>query len=352
MTWLVDEERALRGYTVEWVAPGETLASRRHTLYQVTHDRTAGAVAAPVPMVRLAAPMWKRCASRLRPIQRLLRHMVYNVVKLDDESLFITFAKGVGVARGGQYRDLAGLVRPCRVLRGAVAADPMGRVYFGEYLTNAQRDRMRIYRYTPGAARVEIVHEFPSGAVRHIHGIYRDPFGDALWCVTGDVGDECRMLYSTDGFTTLAELGAGDESWRCVSLQFRREHIYYATDAEFEHNRLYRVERASGRRDVVGALDGPVYYSCARGDDLFFAVTVELCPSQVGRSATLWHLDREDQLNRIAGFEKDAWPVSYFLPGTIHFPCGPGVADEFFVQTVALHGVDGRTFRVYRNGKE
>jgi hypothetical protein len=370
MTWLVEEERALRGYAVEWVDADEILVSRANAIYRV--DRRAapsagetavaphiartrpvhgppGATVPLEPIVQIAAPTWRNLACAVRPVQRLLRHMVYNVVKLSDGALFITFAKSVGVARRGEYRPLAGLERPCRVLRGGVASAGDGSVFFGEYLTNARRDPIRIYRYAPGAGQLEVVHEFAAGVVRHIHGIYCDPFSDELWCLTGDFGAECRMLISNDGFATFREFGAGDESWRSVSVQFTKQHIYYATDAEFETNRLYRVDRTSGERQVLGQLDGPVYYSCARGDELFFAVTAELCPSQVGRAASLWHVDAEGRLSKLVSFEKDPWPVSFFLPGTIHFPCGPEVAEELFFQTVALRGVDGHTFRLYRD---
>lgn len=372
MRWLVEEESGLRGYAVEWVDADEILVSRRNTIYRIdrgalqrtgstTQEHGAraprahpvggslGAAPALEPVVQVAAPAWKRLVSSVRPVQRLLRHMVYNVVKLANGDLFITFAKSVGVARRGKYRALAGLTRPCRVLRGGVASDRDGVLYFGEYLTNARREPMRIYRYNPASGVLDVAHEFAAGTVRHVHGIYSDPYSGELWCLTGDFGSECRMLSSKDGFATHEEFGAGDESWRCVSVQFTKEHVYYATDAEITNNRLYRAERRSGERHVLGELDGPVYYSCARGDALFFAVTAELCPSQRGRSASLWHVDAEGRLNKLVAFEKDVWPVSFFLPGTIHFPNGPEVAEELFFQTVALRGVDGRTFRVYRD---
>jgi hypothetical protein len=234
------------------------------------------------------------------------------------------------------------------VLRGGVAVDHDGSAYFGEYLTNPQRTPMRIYRYRPGAAGLEIVHTFAAGEIRHVHGIYRDPVDDALWCLTGDFGAECSILRTRDGFRSLEKVGGGDESWRCVSLRFTRDHIYYATDAEFERNRLYRLERATGRRDVCGELDGPTYYTQACGDDLFFGVTAELCPSQVGRAASLWHLDAAGKLECLGRFDKDRWPVGLFLPGTLHFPSGASRRDEFYFHALGLQGIDNRTFRVRR----
>ena len=338
--WTVTREPALDGYTVEWAEPGELLLSRRDRLY-----RTDGVGAPMVDLGGFPAPAWKAGISRIRAVQRLLRFLFYNVLKLPDGSIFATFDKRVGSFRDGRFEPVGGMQRPCRVLRSACALSDDGCVYFGEYFGNPGREAVHIYRYRPGAERVEVVHRFPETAVRHVHGIYRDPHTETLWCLTGDEGGECRFSTSRDGFHSVETYGSGDESWRCVSALFTEDGIYYGTDAEFEVNHLYRIDRRSGRRDILGELDGPVYYSQALGDDLFFAVTAELCPSQVGRSATLWHVDSEDRLSRVESFPKDPLSVKYFLPGTLHFARGPGLGDRLYVHAVGVRG-DNRTFVV------
>ena len=340
MTWTVTEEPRLRGYAVEWLDADTMLLSRRNQLYG------ARGAQPPQPVGRIPVPWWEGLASRVRLAQRLLRAMVYNAVPLADGTLFVTYGKRVGRLRSGRYAELPGLVLPCRVLRGGVAQDRDGNLYFGAYLTNRARHAMHVYRYVPGAPSVEVVHEFPAGDIRHVHGVHRDPYDDALWCLTGDFGAECRVLRTRDGFATLETVGGGDESWRCVSLLFTPQHVYYATDAEFERNRLYRLDRLTGQRDSLGELDGPTYYAHAHGDQMFFGITAELCPSQVGRQASLWRLDPAGALERLAAFEKDRWPVSLFLPGMLHFPAGPGRRDEVLIQAVGLQGADNRTFRV------
>jgi hypothetical protein len=133
-----------------------------------------------------------------------------------------------------------------------------------------------------------------------------------------------------------------------VSLAFTERAIYYATDSEFRTNQIYRIERTTGERRLLGEIDGPVYVGKAIGEDVFFAVTAELCPSQVGRSATLWHVDASDRLSRCAAFDKDALHVVVFMVGTLHLARGPGFPDRFFMHGVALRGADNRTFVVRR----
>jgi len=331
-------EEALGRTTVEWAEPGRFLLSQRHELFESGDLRP--------PFRRLGAfpaPAWKRAASVLRLGQRALRFMYWNVLPLQDGSIFLTFAKSIGLYRHGAIATLGGLERPCRILRRGAALAADGTVYFGEYLLNPERGAMRVYRYAPGDDRVEIAHVFPAGAVRHIHGIFADPYEGGLWCLTGDVGAECRILRTMDGFRTLDTIGSGDETWRSVSILFSPDAIYYAMDAEFTQNYIYRIDRKSGERTRLTAVDGPVYYSHTAGNDHYFAVTAELCPSQKGRAAELWRVRDDGSCKRVLTLEKDRYSVKYFMPGTIDFPRGPGLPDKLLFRATALAG-DNRTF--------
>jgi hypothetical protein len=341
--WQISEERCLDGYTVEWEEPGELILSRRNMLF-----RTMGAGA---PIERLATfpmPASRALPARLRLIQRLLRFEFYNVLKLPDSSYFLSFGRTVAVLRDGRVRPVHGVDPRARLLRGACAVSAAGDVYFGEYAGNPSRDPVRIYRLPAGSETVKVAHTFRAGEVRHVHGIYADPHGGALWCVTGDRPTECRILFSHDGFRTIEVAGAGDETWRTVSLQFTADAVYFGMDAEFRTNHLYRLDRASLERRKLTAVEGPVYYSAKRGADLFFAVTAELCPSQTEPVASIWHVAADDTCRRIVVLQKDALPVRYFLPGTIQFPAGPGTPGTLLFRGLALRGADQRVLRIRR----
>lgn len=339
--WGVDEKPALRGFTVEWAEPGDFILSRGNRLY-----RSAALTGPFEEFASFPVPAWKAAAGRFRLPQRLLRHLFYNVLKLPGDELFLTFGKQIGVYRDGEMKTLAGMDRPCRVLRAACALDAHGDVYFGEYVPNTERGPIHIYRYQAGADSVEIVYTFESSAIRHVHGIYRDPFDGSLWCLTGDADSESRILRSDDGFKTVETIGTGDETWRAVSLQFTGEGIYYGMDAEFRSNHIFRIDRVTGERDDLGEVDGPVYYSHSIGSDLFFAVTAELCPSQIGNSATIWHVDTNGNLSKVVSYAKDAFDRRFFMHGTIHFSRGPGIPGEMLFHAVGLKNADNRSFRL------
>ena len=338
MTWTVEEIPELRGYCVEWAEPGNLYLSRRNEIF---HSETL-----TPPFTKIAtidAPGWKSLVSRSRIAQRLLRFMVLNVVPLGDGSIFVVFDKEVGIIKDHRYEKLQGLERPCRVLRGGCAVDDKGDVYFGEYLANTERGPVHVYRYMPGETRVEVVHTFAGGEIRHVHGMYFDGFRRSLWCLTGDDERECNFFRTADGFKNVETVGGGDESWRAVSVLFSEKSLFYGTDAEFRDHNIYELDRASGERRSLGTVNGTVFYSKAMNGDLFFTTTAENAPSQIENVAALW-LVANGECRQLAEFKKDMWHTSLFQFGTIHFPYA-NLTDELYFHLVAVEG-DNRTYRV------
>lgn len=342
MQWTIENVPELRGYAVEWAEAGNYYLSRRNELFHSENLKP--------PFKRIAvadAPFWKSLASRFRLPQRVLRFMFTNVVPLANGDVFVTFDKSVGIVRDGKYQALKGMNRPFRVLRYGAAANRSGDLFFGEYIDNAARGEMRIFRYTPGDDSLKIAYTFAPKTIRHIHGIYFDEFSDSLFCLTGDDDKECCFWQSFDDFETVNVVGEGDETWRAVSVVFKKDAFFYGMDAEFRANHIYKVRRETLERKSLGEVNGTVFYSKQIGDDLFFTTTAENAPSQTENVAALWHVDREDNLTRLVSFKKDRWHPGLFMFGTIHFPYVNRSADELYFQLVGVEE-DNRTFRVKR----
>ena len=331
--WHAEPVAQLKGFTIEWAEPDDYILSRRDVLFH-----SPDLVPPFTPIGRFPLGMLPRLGSRVDPVRRALRASYYNVLRVAENRIVVTFDRSVAALSDGRMRLIEGIDRPFRVLRGASALTSDGSVWMGEYVRTREPTPVRIYRLPSDGKRLEVVHTFPADFARHVHGVYVDPLDESLWCLTGDAGDHCKILRSADGVEPFTSVGSGDESWRAVSIQFRDDAVYYATDAEYAANALYRIDRRTGTRDEVARIDGPVYYSHRVGDDLFFAVSAELCPSQVGRSATLLHLDAGDRLTTVASFTKDFWPVHQFQPGTLSFPRGRGTGSGFFFSAVAVTG--------------
>jgi len=338
--WKAQPAPELSGFTVEWAEQDDYILSRGGSLYHAHQLKPPFAEVGRLPL----APHL-RIGSRVDPLRRALRLSYYNVVRLAGDLLFATFNHSMLLITPERTTPITGLGRPFRVLRHGCAVAADGSVWFGEYVRESGSTPLRIYRLPFGSQQAEVVHVFPAGFARHIHGVYVDPFDQSLWCLTGDSPEESKILRSSDGFEAFTTIGSGEKSWCAVSLQFRSDGIYYASDYPYRENRIYRIERGSFTRTPIAPLDGPVYYSHRVGDDLFFAVTAETGPKERNGRASIWHLDRTDRCTLVASYSKDRWPVQHFLPGTISFPRGSGEAGGFYFSGVGLSEVRRITYR-------
>jgi len=345
--WVIERVPELSGFTVEWADSTGYLLSRGSTLYAASRPLP--------PFVELGRPPGLstplRLAARFQVSRRALRLLYYNVVRLDEDRVFATFNREpIIVTPDGSVR-VGGFDRSFRVLRNACGVGADGSVWFGEYVIESGPTALRIYRLRPGQDRAEVVEVLPPGFARHVHGVYVDPFDQSIWCLTGDTPEESKVLRCAHGSSTFEPVGEGDKSWCAVSLQFRADGIYYASDAPFRENWIHRIDRDSHERVPVALLDGPVYYSHRVGDDLFFAVTAETGPGGRNGLVTLWHLDADCRCSLVTSFRKDRWPIGGFLPGTLSFPGGSGVGGSFYFSGVGLAGFPGTTFRCTRAGQ-
>jgi hypothetical protein len=332
------------GFVPEWMGNGgEVWLSNKNLLY-----RAASRGAPPRPAGRVALNAVETAASFSAHMRRLLRLAYYNVVPRPDGTVFATFGKQLVVlGMDGSATLVQGLQKPFRVLRGGCAMTPNGDIFFGEYFANMQRDQpVNVYRLPHGGKRAEIVKVFAVGEIRHVHSVRYDPFREALWLCAGDWPRECRILRTTDGFGSVESVGAGDETWRAIQPIFLARGVFYATDAEFDPNAIYRLDRASGGRDRIASTDGPSYYGGQIGDAVLFATTAELCPSQQERESVLWAVVNGDA-SPVARWRKDLFGfkpmVPLFQPGHVLFPSG-AVADYIPFTGLGLLGLDGQMF--------
>lgn len=235
------------------------------------------------------------------------------------------------------------------VLHGGICEDSEGWSYIGEYFMNPARSPVRIWRVDPGLDSWQIAHTFPAGEIRHIHGIYRDPFDEqALWVTTGDRDGECYFFRTRDRFQSLERIGAGEQAWRAVRLFFTPEHICWLTDSQLETNHAYRMERVSGRVEQGAALGAPAWYGTRTSDGLHVAfTTVEPGPAVVRTSAAVLVSADAFHWQEVHNFRKDSWrPMKLFKYGVISCPIGPMKLSDLLISGEGLRGLDGVSARL------
>lgn len=233
------------------------------------------------------------------------------------------------------------------VLHGSITEDEQGNIYFGEYFMNPQRGAVVIWRVNADLSAWAPACQLPG--IRHVHGIYPDPFDKgAFWVTVGDFAGECFLLRTRDNFKTIEKIGDGSQIWRAVNLFFTREHICWLTDSNLESNHACRMERKSGKLEVGQQIDCSAWYGCTTKEGLHIGfTTVEQGPAIMSSESSFLVSEDAFHWQKIHGFKKDFWrPVKVFKYGVIACPSGEMSMKEMYISGEGLVGLDGVSMQV------
>jgi hypothetical protein len=290
---------------------------------------------------------WHRWFLRSRIGRRLLRLDMASAVLNNDRSGIILLYQGCIYFYDLQARQVlpTGKLRQCRnVLAGGIAVTAHG-IYFGEYGENPARERVPIWRSLDGGRSWNVGYEFPAGSIRHIHGVYADPYTDRLWVTTGDLKGECYLIETDPMLGVMKYHGDGSQQWRAVHILFDKDKIFWVMDSELETSYLQMFDRASGSLERLRDFPGPAWYA-KRLDDGWSVIqtTREVGPGVCTDSSHLLISRDLIEWHEVARFRKDWWPMPYFKFGVITFADGPQISTDFCFFCQALVGVDGQSF--------
>ena len=161
---------------------------------------------------------WRRQLSVMNGLTaRLFRDSFHALAVLPSGGLVAAVPGAIVTLRRGETE----FGRTHSILRGTrplhITAVPDGTIYWGEYFDNSARDEVHVYASTDAGATWSVAYTFPKGAIRHIHNIVHDPWGNYLWVLTGDYGDECRILRATCDFSRVEAVLQGRQQTRAVA---------------------------------------------------------------------------------------------------------------------------------------
>ncbi len=235
-----------------------------------------------------------------------------------------------------------------RITRGTrplhITAVPGGAIYWGEYFDNASRDVVHIYGSQDGGSTWSVAYTFAKGAIRHVHNIVHDPWANCLWVLTGDYGDECRILRAACDFSRVETVLQGKQQARAVAAIPTEQGLYFSSDTPLESNFIYCVDRNDtiSQRSVLSSSS---IYGCRVGSNLFFSTMVE--PSDVNRdpSVRVYHanLPEAEVWKPVLEWPKDFWSMKYFQYGNAFFPDGNNATSCLALTTVAVRTDDMAT---------
>ena len=238
-----------------------------------------------------------------------------------------------------EFRRTHAITRGTRPLH--ITAVPGASIYWGEYFDNPARDQVHIYASTDGGETWAIVYTFAKGAIRHIHNIVHDPWENCLWVLTGDHGDECRLLRAACDLSAVETVLQGKQQARAVAAVPTESGLLFSTDTPLEQNFIYRLDRA-GNLSQLASISSSSICGCHVGSHVFFSTMVE--PSEVNRdrSVRIYVADMNQPTlwQPLLSWQKDRWPMRFFQYGNAFFPDGQNTTNVLAVTTIAVQPDD------------
>lgn len=290
------------------------------------------------PVASIPVAFLDRLSCVIRPLARLRRRMIHNVMPHDDRIVVMAYGRIWCFWRDGR---LAGSPVPIEGSRPlALCSSPFG-LFYGEYRNNAERAPIRLFNSEDGL-RWRVAHTFEH--VRHIHSVFYDHYSGALWVATGDADQEAAIWRSEDGFRTAERVVHGSQQTRAIAMLFAAESIYFGSDTPNEANHLYRYDRVSGNLEQLAGVAGSVFHCSRVGRWLLFSSAVEPSSVNLSRQAMLYASPDGSEWKVLATHNKDCWPPRLFQYGQLVLPSGENDTGCYWYSTM---GVD-RDYRIFR----
>ncbi|MFP4643764.1 MAG: hypothetical protein ACLFM0_05375 [Spirochaetales bacterium] len=311
--------------------PGRVLYADGPVLYRAKGAALLRSEDAGQHWEKLRKPPWSGSSYLLAgvpAVARLLRLGIHSLVAGESAALVIA-NRHTYLLENGHITSIGPLVgsRPLAVVAHNES------FYYGEYRSNRQRSPVHVWKYASNGDGWRPVWQFNN--VRHIHGVFHDPYSDQLWVTTGDRNDEAAIWRTDDCFGSLERVVGGAQWCRAVQLLFTRDHVYFGSDTPLEKNYIYRMNRDGGGVERLAAVGSSVFYGCRVGNDLFFSTAVE--PSSVNTTgyAQVWHSPDGNQWDTVMSFKSDPLPSKYFQYAQVLFPTGPGDNEHVYLTPFA-----------------
>ncbi len=210
-----------------------------------------------------------------------------------------------------------------------------GYLFWGEYFDNPKRDEVSIYVSTDYALSWRVAYTFKKNSIRHVHGVFCDPYDDRIWVTTGDENSESAIWITDDHFKTLKKVIGDSQQSRALQLIFTEDYVYFGTDTPYEKNHIYRINKNTFKIGKLVSVESSVYWGCKVGTHLFFSTVVEPSSINLCDFACIWGSQDGKYWQRITQYKKDSWSMKYFQVGQICFPQGNNNTDYLFYTPVA-----------------
>jgi hypothetical protein len=285
---------------------------------------------------------WRNVSSASRLGFRLFRDGFHALNVLPTQHLIAAVPKAIITLAPGetQFRISHRVLRGTRPLH--IASTPDGRLYWGEYFDNPQRDEVHVYASNDCGNHWNVAYTFPKGAIRHIHNIVYDEWENCLWVLTGDNGGECRILKTSCDFRNIETVLSGNQQVRAAAFVPTQEALFFSSDTPFESNGIYCLDRHGNVRKLAGISSSSVH-GCRVSDAVFFSTMIEPTNVNQDQDARLYASVDGESWHNLLAWQKDIWPKRLFQFGNVLLPDGRNTGNILALTTVAVKNDDLQT---------
>ena len=334
LTWMGDVLCASRGYELL-----RTRISPSQIANQIPFDTQPWEAVASFHPAR-----WRRFTARTNLSSRLVRDGFHALTVLPSQAMVAAVPGAIITLRPNenQFEVTHRITRGTRPLH--ITAIPSGTVFWGEYFDNAFRDEVHVYASTDAGATWSVAYTFPEGAIRHVHNIVHDPWGKCLWLLTGDYGDECRIVRASYDFRQIDIVLQGNQQARAVACVPAENGLYFSSDTPLEANYIYHLARQEmdrqGELSQLAPISSSSIYGCRVGRDVFFSTMVEPSTRNPDRFVRIFSARDGRDWRPLLAWKKDRWPMRLFQYGNAFLPDGENNTPYLAVTTIAVESDD------------
>ena len=318
---------------VNYCEPDRLIYSHGKTVYEYKDGKS-------YKIISLHKNIFDHFCSRFSLYQRLTRSHIHHVIPVNRHNLLAFVSGKIFLIDATQKRIIhtSGISgsQPLQIARSG------DTIYYGEYIRSSNKPPINLLRANPPYKKWEIVKTFND--IRHIHGVFHDPFTQSLWITTGDEDAESRIMRLNESTYEVMDSVGGSQTFRAVTLLFTKDYVYYGTDTPFEKNYIYRINRQNMQTERLTEVGGPVFYGTKVEDKLIFSTAWEPAKYSQSDRFELWESDDGDRWRLMKTFKKDFWHNKLFRYGMIFFPSGPGDGKYLWFTTMATKD----EFKVFR----
>ena len=185
----------------------------------------------------------------------------------------------------------------------------------------------------------QIAYSFPKNSIRHIHNIIYDRWGNYFWVLTGDVGEECRVLRASLDWKHVETVMSGNQQARAVAAVPTADGLYFASDTPLEQNYIYKLDRQN-KLTRLAEINASVLCGCAVRDAVFFTTMIEPSAVNLDGNVALYGSGDGSHWIQLQSWKKDSWSMKFFQYGNAFLPTGNNTTDTLALTTVAVEGHD------------